>query len=70
MGTARLLLQTAFDAAVRRGGHRVFLEVAEDNAPARGLYSGLGFEIVGRRPRYYRRSGGEMVDALIMNRAL
>jgi [ribosomal protein S18]-alanine N-acetyltransferase len=70
MGTARLLLQAAFDAAVRRGGRRVFLEVAEDNAPARGLYSDLGFEIVGRRPRYYRRSGGEMVDALIMNRAL
>jgi [ribosomal protein S18]-alanine N-acetyltransferase len=58
IGTARLLLQTAFDEAVRRGGRRVF------------LYAGLGFEIVGRRPRYYRRRGCETVDALIMNRVL
>ena len=36
IGTARLLLQAAFDAAVRGGGRRVFLEVAEDNTPARG----------------------------------
>jgi ribosomal-protein-alanine N-acetyltransferase len=70
IGTARLLLQAAFDAAVRGGRRRVFLEVAEDNTPARGLYSGLGFDIVGRRPRYYRRRGGETVFALIMNRVL
>ena len=70
MGTARLLLQAAFDAAARRGGRHAFLEVAENNAPARGLYSGLGFQIVGRRPRYYRLNGGESVDALIMNRVL
>ena len=36
----------------------------------RGLYSGLGFDIVGRRPRYYRRRGGETVDALIADRVL
>jgi ribosomal-protein-alanine N-acetyltransferase len=70
IGTARLLLQAAFDAAVLRGGRRVFLEVAEDNTPARGLYTGLGFEIVGRRSRYYRWHGGETADALIMNRVL
>jgi ribosomal-protein-alanine N-acetyltransferase len=69
-GTGRLLLQAALDEAVRRGARRVLLEVAEDNAPAKELYAGLGFEIVGRRPRYYRRRGGEPVDALIMNRAL
>jgi ribosomal-protein-alanine N-acetyltransferase len=70
IGTARLLLQAAFEKAVRRGGRHAFLEVAEDNAPARKLYSDLSFEIVGRRPRYYRRSGDQPVDALIMNRVL
>jgi ribosomal-protein-alanine N-acetyltransferase len=70
IGTGRLLLQAALDEAVRRGGRRAFLEVAEDNAPAKELYAGLRFEIVGRRPRYYRRRDGEPVDALIMTRAL
>lgn len=69
IGTARLLLQATFDAAVRRGARQAFLEVAEDNTPARGLYSGLRFEIVGRRPRYYRH-GNDTVDALIMTRVL
>src|SRR5512144_1267481 len=33
-GTARLLLRAIFAEAVGRGGRHVFLEVAEDNAPA------------------------------------
>ena len=67
IGTARLLLQAAFDAGGSWGQRRVFLEVAADNMPARALYVGLGFDIVGRRPRYYRRPGGEAVDALIVS---
>lgn len=69
-GMARLLLQAAFDDARRRGGKRVFLEVATDNDPARALYVDLGFQTVGRRRRYYRRPCGEAVDALIVSRAL
>jgi [ribosomal protein S18]-alanine N-acetyltransferase len=69
-GAARLLLQAAFEEAVRRGGRKAFLEVAADNAPALALYSGFGFRNVGRRPRYYRRPRGEAVDALVMRRAL
>lgn len=69
-GIARLLLQAAFDDARRRGAKQVFLEVATDNNPARALYLDLGFQIVGRRRHYYRRSCGEAVDALIVRRAL
>ncbi len=69
-GTARLLLQAAFDEAVSRGGRKAFLEVAEDNAPALALYTGLGFRTAGRRRRYYRRPRGEAIDALVMSRAL
>lgn len=48
----------------------VFLEVAEDNAPARALYDRLGFAQVGRRPRYYTRTNGHPVDALILRKTL
>lgn len=48
------------------GATRLFLEVAEDNAAARGLYAALGFEAAGRRRGYYARKGGPAVDALIL----
>lgn len=48
------------------GARRAFLEVADDNAPAQALYRRLGWEIAGRRPRYYRRPDGSVCDALIM----
>jgi len=51
----------------RAGGARfVFLEVAEDNAPARALYGREGFVRVGRRPGYYRRYPGPSVAALTL----
>ena len=52
-GLARRLLAD-FDAEARaRAADAAFLEVAEDNAPARALYAGAGWVQVGRRPRYY-----------------
>lgn len=53
-------------AAAARGAARVFLEVAEDNAPARGLYAGAGFVEAGRRPGYYAAPGGSRRDALVL----
>ena len=66
-GIARALLGAVFTEAERRGGESVVLEVADDNAPARRLYAGLGFVAVGRRPRYYSRGSG-LSDALILRR--
>lgn len=39
---------------------RIWLEVHEQNQPALALYSNLGFQQVGRRPKYYR-DGGDAV---------
>jgi ribosomal-protein-alanine N-acetyltransferase len=35
-------------------GERIWLEVHEGNLPARELYAQVGFQEVGRRPKYYR----------------
>jgi ribosomal-protein-alanine N-acetyltransferase len=68
-GVATALLEdAAAQAAARRCGS-IVLEVAVDNEAARRLYSGLGFEQVGRRPRYYRRPDA-VADALILRRFL
>jgi [ribosomal protein S18]-alanine N-acetyltransferase len=54
-GVGRVLLEEIVARAARAGAARLFLEVAEDNAPARALYAAAGFAQVGRRPNYYRR---------------
>nr|WP_196242188.1 GNAT family N-acetyltransferase [Azospirillum oleiclasticum] len=64
-GTGRRLVDAAVAGAMRRGATAVFLEVAEDNAAARALYSRAGFVPVGRRPGYYRRRDGR-VAALVL----
>lgn len=65
-GLAAALLRD-FEAQARdRGAARAFLEVAEDNAPARALYESQGYAGVGRRPRYYARALGPAAAALIL----
>lgn len=61
------LTRKAAVAATAAGARRLFLEVAEDNIAARALYRGVGFEAVGRRPRYYARPGASPVDALLLS---
>ncbi|MEX0366895.1 MAG: GNAT family N-acetyltransferase [Ruegeria sp.] len=56
--------------AARHGAARAFLAVAADNAPAIALYQRCGYAPCGRRPGYYRRAGGENVDAILMERRL
>ena len=60
----RLGLARRLFAAVDPGGE-VLLEVAETNGAALGLYTSLGFEEIGRRPRYYRDGSA----ALVLRRA-
>ncbi|GGO54694.1 ribosomal-protein-alanine N-acetyltransferase [Roseovarius pacificus] len=56
--------------AVARGAGTVFLEVAEDNTAARGLYAVTGYEQAARREGYYPRANGSAADALILRKAL
>ena len=65
-GLGRDLLRAAMHQAAATDAHTMFLEVAEDNTPARRLYASLGFIEVGRRKRYY--ANGD--DALVMRVAL
>ncbi len=69
-GFSRDLLQTHLRHLAGRGIARVFLEVEENNQPARRLYERAGFRTVGRRERYYRAAGGEQLNALVMQRDL
>jgi [ribosomal protein S18]-alanine N-acetyltransferase len=48
------------------GAKKIFLEVNEANASARGLYQSLGAVVVGRRKRYYEHDA----DADIFSLAL
>lgn len=65
-GLGGRLVEAASARAATLGAARMFLEVAEDNAPARGLYGALGFKAAGRRRRYYARPDGPAADALIL----
>lgn len=66
-GYARRLLSYIIGEARRRGCARLSLEVRLSNEAAQALYRGLGFTVVGRRPRYYADNNE---DALIMVLAL
>ena len=69
-GLSRELLRTHLGHLAGRGVRTVFLEVEENNQPARRLYQGSGFAVVGHRERYYRQPGGEQLNALLMRRDL
>lgn len=66
LGLARALLGAAMGALRASGAKQLFLEVEEENAPARGLYQSLGAVMVGRRPGYYEHGA----DACIFSLAL
>ncbi|TAG23811.1 MAG: ribosomal-protein-alanine N-acetyltransferase [Rhodobacterales bacterium] len=65
----RLVSRFLYQARLR-GAEVAFLEVAEDNAPARAVYSRAGFTESGRRRGYYRTPEGRSVDALVLARVL
>ncbi|MGA7811256.1 ribosomal protein S18-alanine N-acetyltransferase [Bradyrhizobium sp.] len=69
-GLSRELLLTHLGHLAGRGVRTIFLEVEENNQPARRLYDRAGFRVVGRRERYYQQPGGEQLNALLMRRDL
>jgi len=69
-GLSRKLLLTHLGYLAAKGVRAIFLEVEENNAPARRLYERAGFAVVGRRERYYRQPNGEQLNALLMGRDL
>jgi [ribosomal protein S18]-alanine N-acetyltransferase len=69
-GLSRNLLLTHLGHLAGRGVRTVFLEVEENNRPARRLYDRAGFAMAGRRERYYQQPGGEQLNAVLMRRDL
>ena len=68
-GYSRNLLLTHLGHLAGYGVRSIFLEVEENNHPARRLYQWAGFAVVGRRERYYQQDG-EQLNALLMRRDL
>jgi ribosomal-protein-alanine N-acetyltransferase len=63
-GVGRQLMVHVLDLALEMRATRLTLEVRVGNTAAQSLYRGFGFEVVGRRPRYYTDDGE---DALVMS---
>lgn len=61
-GLALQFMHKAEQEAVKRGLGALTLEVRENNEPALALYKKLGYEVKGRRPKYYEYKD----DALLM----
>ena len=62
-GIATRLLERCFAWSVEQGAVSAHLEVRPSNVAAVELYRKLGFEVVGRRPKYYTDT---KEDALLM----
>ena len=68
-GVGGALLAAAVAELSSAGAAAVYLEVGEDNRPARAIYEKAGFLPVGRRPEYYRRSDRRPVAAVVMRKS-
>ena len=64
-GVGRICLSRAFILPMEYGASRVLLEVEVTNKSAYKLYRSSGFELVGKRPNYYRRRE-KTTDALVL----
>ncbi|MEP2736008.1 MAG: GNAT family N-acetyltransferase [Erythrobacter sp.] len=62
-GLGRKLILELVENARARDVTRLFLEMRANN-PAEHLYRRLGFEPIGKRPKYYRLSNGQRMDAI------
>jgi ribosomal-protein-alanine N-acetyltransferase len=69
-GLSRDLLTLHLRRLAGLAARAVFLEVGEQNEPARRLYARAGFEEVGRRQGYYQTGASENATALVLRRDL
>ncbi|MBV8838225.1 MAG: ribosomal protein S18-alanine N-acetyltransferase [Alphaproteobacteria bacterium] len=69
-GLARRLLDLHLRRLAGFGLRAVFLEVEEDNVPARRLYARAGFQEAGRRKDYYIQGRARPAAALVLRRDL
>jgi len=69
-GLARRLLDLHLRRLAGFGLRAVFLEVEEDNLPARRLYARAGFDQAGHRPNYYVQGRARPAAALVLRRDL
>jgi len=65
-GLGQALMAVLMSQAKAAGARNIHLEVAADNAAARALYDGCGFQAAGRRKGYYKYSNGTTADAILM----
>lgn len=70
-GFGRALVTAAQRLCAQAGAESMWLEVAQDNAPALALYAACGFQPAGRRSGYYERGLGKpRIDAILLRAAL
>ena len=60
-GIAKQLLVTALEGAYLEGARSALLEVRTGNEAAQAMYHKFGFEVVGRRERYYKDNNEDAV---------
>jgi ribosomal-protein-alanine N-acetyltransferase len=65
-GLGRLMVDRLIAIAKRNKVSIAFLEVRVSNERAFGLYSGMGFNEIGRREDYYPAPGGGRESALVL----
>lgn len=66
LGIGSALVRACIDWALEAGAHKITLQVWPHNEAARALYRKFGFEEEGYLRRHWRRSNGELWDAVIM----
>lgn len=69
-GQGTQLLRAFLQQAKTKGAEITFLEVADNNHRAIGLYKKLGFTQIARRKDYYHSPKGNKISALIYNKPL
>lgn len=65
-GHGRRLMNRLVELARWHRAERIFLEVRPSNPGAIALYDSMGFNEIGRRPRYYPAANGSREDAIVM----